>query len=125
MNVHSQTYTVPYFPCNCQGRLLSSRVLVVRYSWVENKFPFGMVMGSDMVLGGGSRPIPMCKLLSSQLFCCCCFFPLIRNQDSNLIPCKLGTLTITCKSQMPAPSPPLSPQLKCQIQYFVASDDVT
>ena len=68
MNMDSLTSTVPYFPCNCQGRLLSSRVLVVGYSWVETKFPLGMVTGSDMVLGGGSCPIPMCKVLSSQFF---------------------------------------------------------
>ena len=41
---------------------------MARYSWVENKFPLGMVMGSDMVLGGASYPIPMCKLLSSLFF---------------------------------------------------------
>ena len=107
MNMYSQTCTVPYFPCNCQGRLLSIRVLVVRYGWVENKFPLGMVTGSDMVLVVGSCPIPMCKSLSSQLFFC--FFPLVRKQDSNLIPCKLGTLTNHMKESNacpPAPPPP-------------------
>ena len=119
MNMYSQTFTVPYFPCNCQGTLLSPRVLVARYSWVENKFHLGMVMGSDMVLGvlPAQYPCASCFLLSFFPF-----FPLIRNQDSNLISCKLGTLTITCKSQMPAPP---VPHLKCQIQHFVVSDDVT
>lgn len=67
MNMHSQTCPVPYFPCNCQGRLFL-RVLVMRYSWVENKFPLGMVTGSYMVLGGGSRLIPMCKCFLLSFF---------------------------------------------------------
>ena len=66
MKMYSQTFTVPYFPCNCQGTLLSPRVLVVRYSWVENKFPLGMVMGSDMVWGvlPAQYPCASCFLLS-------------------------------------------------------------
>ena len=120
MNMYSQTCTVPYFPCNCQGRLLSIRVLVVRYGWVENKFPLGMVTGSDMVLVVGSCPIPMCKSLSSQVFFC--FFPLVRKQDSNLIPFKLGTLKNHIKESNarrtppPPPAPQVSDSILCGIR---------
>ena len=38
--------------------------------WVESKFPLGMVTGRNMVLGGGSCPISIRKLLSSQFFFC-------------------------------------------------------
>ena len=69
------------FPYDCQGRLLSSRVLIVRDSWAENKFPSGMVGGSDMVWGVVRAQYPCTSWFS--------FFPHIRNHDSspiNLVP---------------------------------------